>query len=134
VRSLENRKCHDGLIQRLVDDLREKGYQDIRVDHLPEFEDRRPERLYSSAAEFFFTPDVTATRQGRECLFEVETEDSLCFALTQEELRTFSVIARERGSLVYLVVPSHLDAEARALLEGLENKNHRQTFVLPMAV
>jgi len=134
MRSLENRKCHDTLIQRLVDDLQGKGYQDIRADHLPAFAERRPERFYSSAAEFFFSPDVTAWRQGRECLFEVETEDSLRFTRTREELRTFSVIARERGSLVYLVVPSELDAEARELLEGLENKNHRQTFVLSIAV
>lgn len=132
MRDASSQAIHDDMIARLVEDLEQKGYTDIRADHIEDYEERRPEKIYSEMAEIFLTPDVTASRGDRCFFFEVETEDSLQVPMTREEIRTFAVNAAEHGCLLYLVVPSELQGTARTVLEGLEEKNHRQTFVLPL--
>lgn len=134
MRDASSQAIHDHMIARLVEDLEQKGYTDIRADHIDGYEERRPEKVYSDAAEVFLTPDVTASRGDRCFLFEVETEDSLQVPMTREEIRTFAVNAAEHGCLLYLVVSSERQDAAHELLEGLEEKNHRLTFVLPLDV
>ena len=125
-----SQRNHDALIARLVNELEEKGYTDIRADHLAGYEDRRPDKIYSDEDEMYFTPDVSARRGIRRCYFEVETGDSLNRKVTDTELRAFAGLARLYGDIVYLVVPQSLCRAAQSLSRKIKETEYREFFVI----
>lgn len=132
IRSPQEEQQHSRLIEALVESLQARGYESIRAEHHPGFEDKRPEPIYSDIHDHYFVPDVVAEKDGRHVLFEVETAGSLDAPSTQAELQTFAAYAAEHDMLYYLVVPEEIRKRAEMALEMIEERRQCATFVLSM--
>lgn len=130
MRDAISQKIHDAMISRLAGDLKQRGYGNLRADHIRGYIDARPERVYCQVAETWLCPDLTAEKDGRQVIFEVETEDSIDSPVTKREISTFAAHAAENDCLFYLVVPDNEENRAQALLQGLGKVNPRKAFVL----
>ncbi len=130
MRSAASQNIHDAMIARLATDLKQREYQNLRADHVEEYREARPERIYCQAADAWLMPDLTADKAGERVIFEVETEDSIDSPVTAREVSTFAAYAAENGCYFYLVVPSAEESRAQDLLQDAEKANPRKTFVL----
>ena len=134
MRSSIEAQQHLTLINALVENLQQRGYESIRAEHLDHFEALRPESIYSEEYGHYFIPDVIAEKGGRKVLFEVETSGSLDVPSAQAELKTFAIYAAENNMLYYLVVPDGVRKKAEATLEMIPERRQRDSFVLSMPV
>lgn len=132
IRSSLEEQQHNSLIEALVESLQQRGYEEIKAEHLPAFVGNRPAPIYAEEHDHYFTPDVVAEKDGRQVLFEVETSGSLDAPSTQIELRTFAAHSAANDMLYYLVVPEEIRKRAEMALELIEERKQRATFVLSM--
>jgi len=132
IRSATEERQHLDLIDALVVNLQQRGYESIRAGHLEGFASLRPEPIYSTEHDHHFVPDVMAEKDGRKVLFEVETEGSLDAPSARAELKTFAVYASENQVLYYIVVPDNVRKKAEAMLAMIPERRQRESFVLSM--
>ena len=134
IRSSQEEKQHVRLIVELVDSLQQRGYESIRAEHVEGFEDLRPQPIYSEKHDHYFTPDVSAKKDGKSVIFEVETAGSLDAPSSRAEQKTFASFAAKNEVLYYLAVPEDIRRRAEAVLAMIEEKRQRATFVLSLPI
>ena len=67
---------YEPLLMSVVEQLREKGYDEIKAD-LPEYD--KPAKLMRKDSSEYYIPDLTASKNGRKYYVEIakKTEDRL---------------------------------------------------------
>lgn len=129
-RSKSSQKCHDKIIRRLFNDLCIKGYEGVLASHIELPEERKPEEIYNETSKMTFCPDISAEKDGILYFFEVETEDSIDLTLTKTEFECFAKYAKKCGGYFYIVVPEEIKEKATAILNAIDDKDGRKTFIL----
>lgn len=104
------------MVRNVYNHLLSKGYSDVRADlgGLPQ-----PTRIYWEATGEGHIPDLTGNKNGTNCLFEVETEDSIFDQHTEDQWNLFSASAKHHGKAFIVVVPKVSKASAQLRLNQL---------------
>ena len=120
-RSHQSQAFHDKMIKQLAESLISKKFRDVKADH-PDFPEK-PAPIVLEPFASFHIPDVTA--MGIQMvLFEVETDDTINDAHTQEQWKLFASYAHVNRAEFWVVVPkaSMEDAQTRLATLGLHAK------------
>jgi hypothetical protein len=124
---------HEAMIRRLAEDLRRKGYEDIRAAHQPGGEWPEPELVTTSDGLHSMRPDLEARRGSDRLLFEVETIDSITSRQTCREVEILAEVARTREDhFFYLVVPDSCKHLSLFLLRKMNVAPGGRIFILYM--
>jgi hypothetical protein len=109
----KNEGAHEALVQWLVTQLHAKGYSNIKAD-LPGWA-QPPKITWTSTGEGHI-PDASAHAGGRECIFEVETEDTISIEHTKSQLTLFDAYAKQHSAALVVVVPNGSEGDAQRQL------------------
>lgn len=90
------------LIQQTVDFASKRGYENIKAQHLEDFED--PISMERKQDGVTFVPDVTAYKHGKKCYFVVALKGG-DVTQTVSKWRLLETLANMRGSKLFLMVP-----------------------------
>lgn len=114
---------HQDMVHEMVRILNRRGYEQIATAG----SETREESYYVvwEGTEQRFTPDITATREGREYLFAVETAATLRNPVIQEKIELFTEYAKATGKYFGLIVPRGVMEEARAIVTKLATEPER---------
>ena len=124
---------HEAMIRRLAEDLRRKGYEEIRAAHQAGDEWPVPEPVLTADGLHSIRPDLAARRGSARLFFEVETIDSITSRQTCREVEILSELARSRENhFFYLVVPDSCRHLSLFLLRKLNVAPGERTFILYM--
>jgi hypothetical protein len=104
------------LVRSLVDRLQRRGYEDLRVSRLDEFEGRRPSIIFWEGTDDGFMPDASAVKDGATYIFQVETADSIRGNLAAERLDLFCAYAGHYRRHFCLIVPEKSERETKKAL------------------
>ncbi|OFZ96710.1 MAG: hypothetical protein A2Z64_03295 [Betaproteobacteria bacterium RIFCSPLOWO2_02_67_12] len=107
------RSEHDRLVEKLSSHLVSNLFSNIKVD-LPGHV--KPDRIVWTATQRGHEPDAIAYYLAKQCVFEVETADSLGDDHTYEQCRLFSAYVQGRFAEFALVVPIGSAFDARSQL------------------
>ncbi|MBU4501185.1 MAG: hypothetical protein KKA79_01220 [Nanoarchaeota archaeon] len=107
---------HDQMVIDVYNHLLSKGYSDVRAD-LDGLS--QPTRIYWEETKKGHIPDLTGNKNGTNCLFEVETEDSISDQHTEDQWNLFSANAKQHDKAFIVVVPKTSEASAQLHLNQL---------------
>lgn len=104
------------MVKNVYNHLLSKGYSDVRADlvGLP-----HPARIYWKATGKGHIPVLTGNNNGTNCLFEVETEDSIFDQHTEDQWNLFSTNAKQHDKAFIVVVLKTSEASAQLRLNQL---------------
>jgi hypothetical protein len=111
----KHQEDHETLVRSLAVHLKKDGHTDIKVDL---FGNNRPDQIRWESKKTWFIPDVTSTKD-KKYIFEVETEDSIDEAHTEDEWRLFAATALNELKLFIVVVPKGSEHKAWQRAEAL---------------
>lgn len=129
-RNIANQEIHDKIISHLFKELCTKGYENVFASHIELPEDKIPKIIFSENSKMTFCPDLYAEKDGALYLFEVETEDSIGWSLTKAEFECFAQHAKKCEGYFYVVVPEMIREKAESILNEIDLRNRRKTFIL----
>ncbi len=104
------------MVRQLVEVLKRRGYDELRVEGLEEFFGNRPAIIHWEDTDQRFTPDIVARKKRMEYLFQVESAETFPGARAEEKIAIFAAYALHYRKLFCLVVPKLCRGEARRRL------------------
>jgi hypothetical protein len=111
----KDQSLHDTMVADLAAHLAKSGYTNIMADLKGK---ATPELMKWKGQTAGHIPDVTAAKDGKLHIFEVETDDSIGDQHTEDQWKLFSATAEVRKGYFYVLVPkaSVSTAQVRAKL------------------
>ncbi len=110
-----NQSIHDTMVKDAVNYLRSEGFTDIKAD-LGSYP--QPTKIIWKATGQGHIPDVETTN-GKHCILEVETCDSISDSHTADQWKLFSRFANEHEAEFWVVVPMGYKYNASSRLTEL---------------
>ena len=104
------------MVRHIHDFLVGENYTDVRAD-LKGF--NQSELIYWEETKKGHRPDLTATKNGTQTLFEIETADSISDQHTEDQWTLFAENAKQHGKIFTVVVPDGSLVSANQRLTGL---------------
>ena len=113
----KDQTAHEAMIQRLVARIERDGFVDVQADVVSY---DRPPKIYWKDTREGHVPDVTATKDGVNYTFAVETGGAVSMEDTQRRWRLLAGDAEQHGKRFIAVVPAGRIDEARRRLNALQ--------------
>ncbi len=110
---------HDKLLLIALNKLKEEGFSEVKAECV---DYDKPELLYAKEIKEGYSPDITAIKEGREYIIEVETEDSIFTGVTEKQWKTFSENAEYYDKKFIVIIKKDLENEARRQSDYLKVK------------
>jgi hypothetical protein len=112
------------LLHALIERLRHRGYDDLRVSRLEEFEGKRPAIIFWEDTDIRFMPDASAVKGMVPFIFQVETHETLQSDDAQQRIALFSAYARHYQRHYCLVVPAEDMKKAKVMVlnQGIDER------------
>lgn len=112
----KNESEHSSMVGTLANHLSGEAYKEIKADHISH---TRPDIITWKNTGKGHIPDVTATKDGKQYLFEVETCDSINEQHTEDQWTLFSANAKQYGKIFIVVVPKSCEQDANNRVKSL---------------
>ena len=116
-RTAESQSKHDYMITSLVRYLIEQGYTDIQSSHLGHFDD--PFEMDGRTGKKYIS-DVIACKDGKQHVFEVETNETIDLDYTREQFEAFYDYARGHQAEFNILVPKSAEGNVKNVLDTLQ--------------
>lgn len=116
-RTAESQSKHDYMITSLVRYLIEQGYTDIKCSHLGHFDD--PEEMVGRNGTRY-SSDVIAWKDGKQYVFEVETNETIDLDYTKEQFEAFYDYAKGHEAEFSVLVPKKCETAVKHVLDDLK--------------
>jgi hypothetical protein len=113
----QNQPAHDSIVQALTTALPKHGYENVKAD-LPGH--TKPLLIHWKGKQEGHIPDVTATKDGKGYIFEVETADTITIQHTVEQWKLFAASADLNNKEFVVVVPTGCGEVAREQVKQLK--------------
>lgn len=128
------REQHHMLLDRFVQDLQRRGYDKIHTCYHNNtgrclIAMQPPCNGRDHAA---IIPDIYAEKGSHRFIFEIEMAETIQRQETLEQLGMLTQCAKKNDVYFYLVVPEEIQAEAKAIMERLPERDQHKTFVMPL--
>jgi len=111
---------HDSMVSALVDFLLANNYHAIKADlpkrnqsNLYQTSVSSEQMLYCPNTKKGHKPDASAEKNNQKYIFEVETEDSINDAHTENEWKLFSINAKQHKKEFIIFVPKDYELLAQ---------------------
>ena len=110
---------HDQMVRDVYNHLIANNYRNVKAD-LKGF--TKPGLIYWTLTKKGHIPDLTGKYNEKECIFEVETTDSIFDQHTEDQWKLFAANADQYGKSFRVVVPksSKEDANSRLSQFGIQ--------------
>jgi hypothetical protein len=113
----KNQAEHVSMVKSIANYLSSKGFSAIKAD-LPD--QSQPDLIYWEKTKKGHVPDVTATLNNQNYIFEVETDDSVNDEHTEDQWTLFAANAKQYSKQFIVVVPKGSETKAHQRLEELK--------------
>lgn len=126
------REQHHMLLDRFVQDLQKRGYNNIHTRYLNGFNMQPPGDTSRQSGGEPLVPDIYAEKNDNCFIFEVQLAETIGSQKTFEQLRLLSRCAKQNNIYFYLVVPEEIHIEAKNIMESLPERDTHKTFVMSL--
>lgn len=112
----KNESEHTSMVSTLANHLSNESYKEIKADHVGH---TQPEKITWKNSGEGHIPDVTATKNNKMHVFEIETCDSINDQHTEDQWKLFSAYAKQFEKIFIVVVPKSCERDANARVQTL---------------